>query len=245
MVEVSSILIADDEEIFRETTADLLRLRGYRCDCVGGARTALAALDDRSFDLLIADIHMPGSSGLQLAEEVGTSHAGLPVILVTGVPSLDSAIRSVRLPVAAYLTKPLDLESFYRQVNCCIAESTARRVLRDAQHAFAMGAEQLEMLGDEVSKEYRSPAADEIARTANSAIRVVLESLQSLESLWRRYASPEDAAAIRSLVVSRREAAFQEALEYAVLVLERTRNSFKSKDLGELRLRLSHLLTRQ
>lgn len=245
MAEVSSILIADDEEVFRETTADLLRLRGYRCDCVAGAKTALAALDEHPFDLLIADIHMPGSSGLQLAEEVGASHPGLPVMLVTGVPSLDSAIRSVQLPVAAYLTKPLDLESFYRQVDSRIAESTARRVLRDAQHAFAMGAEKLEMLVEEVSSECRSPAANEVARTVNSAIRAVLESLQSLESLWRRYAGPEDAAAIRSLVVSPREAAFQEALEYAVLVLERTRSSFKSKDLGELRLRLSDLLKKQ
>jgi hypothetical protein len=70
----------------------------------------------------------------------------------------------------------------------------------------------------------------------------MLDTLKSLEPLWRRYANDEDAATMQRLVTSPREIALQEAVEYAVLVLERTRKSFKSKELGELRLRLSRLL---
>jgi DNA-binding response OmpR family regulator len=242
MVKAASILIADDEEIFRETTADLLRLRGYRCDCVAGAQTALAALDDQPFDLLIADIRMPGNSGLQLVEEIQRSRPGLPVILVTGAPSLDSAIHSVQLPVVAYLTKPLELELFYRHVEHSIAESTTRRVLRDARQVFAVCAEKLERLEAEMSCGCQQPTANGIAETVGSAVGAMLDALRSLEPLWGRYASSEDTAAIQSMVMSARETALQEALEHAVLVLERTRKSFKSKELGDLRLRLAGLL---
>lgn len=242
MVDAASILIADDEEIFRETTADLLRLRGYRCDCVAGAQTALSALEHQSFDLLIADIRMPGNSGLQLVKEVQGSLPGLPVILVTGAPSLESAISSVQLPVAAYLTKPLDLESFYRHVDRCIAKSTTRRVLRDAQRVLSACAERLEVLESEMSMDATSPTASEVSAAVNSAVRAMLDALQSLEPIWRRYASNQDTATLQTLLTSPRETALQEAMEHAVLVLERTRKSFKSKELGELRARLSGLL---
>ena len=157
MVKAASILIADDEEVFRETTADLLRLRGYRCDCVAGTQTALAALEEQPFDLLIADIRMPGNAGLQLVEELQRDRPGLPIILVTGAPSLDSAIHSVHLPVAAYLTKPLDLESFYGHVDRCVAQSTTRSVLHDARRVFLECAERIENMEEEVSSGVQTP----------------------------------------------------------------------------------------
>jgi len=242
MVEAASILIADDEDVFRDTTADLLRLRGYCCECVAGANTALAALDEQAFDLLVADIRMPGNSELQLVEDVKRRRPGMPVILVTGAPSLDSAIHSVELPVAAYLTKPLELESFYGHVDRCIARSTTCRVLRNARQVLFSHTERLEELEAELSGDVRVPSTSKIAEAASSAVRVTLESLQALEPLWRRYTSSQDATAVQSLLTSPREIALQEALKHAVLVLERTRKSFKSKELGELRLRLSHLL---
>ncbi len=243
MVKAASILIADDEEVFRETTADLLRLRGYRCDCVAGARTALAALEQQPFDLLIADIRMPGNAGLQLVEELQRDRPGLPVILVTGAPSLDSAIHSVHLPVAAYLTKPLELDSFYGHVDRCVAQSTTRSVLRDARRVFLECAERIESMEEEVSSGVQTPTAKEIAATVNEAVRAMLDALKSLEPLWRRYVSDE-CGALQALVASPHEIALQEAVDYAVLVLERTRKSFKSKELGDLRMRLSRLKKR-
>ena len=242
MVKAASILIADDEDIFRETTADLLRLRGYRCECVAGARTALAALAEQSFDLLIADIRMPGNSELQLVEDARRCRPDVPVILVTGAPSLDSAIHSVNLPVSAYLTKPLELESFYRHVDRCVAGSNMRRLLRNARQVFTTNAETLDTLEAGLADATQDVTANQIAETASSAVRVMLDSLQALEPLWQRYMRQEEAAAVQTLLKSPRETALQEALEYAVMVLERTRKAFKSKELGELRLRLSRLL---
>ena len=56
----NSILIADDEQVFLDTTAELLGFRGYQCDCAKDAAEAIAFLQKKRYDLLISDIKMPG-----------------------------------------------------------------------------------------------------------------------------------------------------------------------------------------
>ncbi|MCI0692942.1 response regulator [candidate division KSB1 bacterium] len=64
-------------------------------------------LGKNRYDLLIADIKMPGNDELEFIEEPPAIAEGLPVILVTGYPSLNTAIKSTRLHVAGYMMKPL------------------------------------------------------------------------------------------------------------------------------------------
>ncbi len=116
MVNMGRILVADDDETFRQSTAELLRREGYRCDCTSGAESALEKLRTTSYDLLIADIKMPGKSGLDLVAELPRIAFDIPAIVVTGYPSLDSAVWSVGMDVAAYLVKPLDFEQLLRHV---------------------------------------------------------------------------------------------------------------------------------
>src|SRR5689334_4884686 len=97
------ILIADDEQTFLDSTADLLRREGYQVQCAPDAPSAVALLRQNSFDLLIADINMPGNPDLELISEVRRSATGLPVILVTGYPSTKTAIHAVQLAVVSYL----------------------------------------------------------------------------------------------------------------------------------------------
>jgi CheY-like chemotaxis protein len=102
-------LIADDEETFLLSTADLLRREGYHCDCAPDGKRAAEMLGKGEYDLLIADIKMPGNGNLELVREMPRLAEGLPVILVTGYPSLKTAMESFQLPVAAYLPKPVEL----------------------------------------------------------------------------------------------------------------------------------------
>ncbi len=116
MIEGGRILIADDEETFRESTADLLRREGYYCDCVSDAGVAMRMLCNASYDLLIADIKILGKSSLELVDELPQIAGDMPIILVTGYPSLYSAVRSARLNVVRCLAKPLDFESLLSHV---------------------------------------------------------------------------------------------------------------------------------
>ena len=92
-------------------TADLLRKEGYHCDCALDAATAAEMLRSDRYELLIADIKMPGNPQLELIKDLPNIAQDVPVILVTGYPSLNSAIQSVQMPVAAYLVKPVDFSA--------------------------------------------------------------------------------------------------------------------------------------
>jgi len=102
------ILIADDEESVLLSTADLLRIEGYECACASDAKMAAHLLRRKKFDLLIADIKMQGNSDLQLIKKLPEIAPRMPVILVTGYPSLSSAVQSTELPVVGYLIKPFE-----------------------------------------------------------------------------------------------------------------------------------------
>jgi excisionase family DNA binding protein len=100
------VLVADDEESIRELLARTLALAEYDVETVGDARAALDRLRMADYDLLIADLRMPGTDGLLLIREARRMHPTLPVIIITGYSSEASAIEAVNLGVVGYLVKP-------------------------------------------------------------------------------------------------------------------------------------------
>ena len=100
------ILVADDESSIRELLAKTLALAEYDVDTAPDGRAALERLRLGNYDLLIADLKMPGMDGLTLIREAKRLKADLPVIIITGFSTESSAIEAVNLGVAGYLTKP-------------------------------------------------------------------------------------------------------------------------------------------
>jgi excisionase family DNA binding protein len=100
------VLVADDEESIRELLARTLALAEYDVETVGDARAAIDRLRLADYDLLIADLRMPGTDGLLLIREARRMHPTLPVIIITGYSSEASAIEAVNLGVVGYLVKP-------------------------------------------------------------------------------------------------------------------------------------------
>ena len=115
------ILIADDEPLYLRTTGDLLRQAGYDCVCVPNATEALKTLREQSFDLLLSDLNMPGNLRLELLREQSAAQPHLPIIVVTGVPTLPSAIESIRLGITDYLLKPVKFEDLLVSVRRALA----------------------------------------------------------------------------------------------------------------------------
>ena len=113
----SRILIADDEVTFLEATAELLRNRGFICDCATDSNSAREFLEKEKYDLLISDINMPGNRYLEFIREQSEADEILPVILVTGYPSLESAANASDLNVINYLLKPVDIEDLLHWIN--------------------------------------------------------------------------------------------------------------------------------
>ncbi len=151
MADLGRVLIADDEETFLFSTADLIRKEGYTCDCAVDSDAARRLLAENQYDVMIADIRMPGNDNLEFIHELPTIAQGLPIILMTAYPSLKSAIQSVRLPVVAYLVKPLDMGELIGHIRASAERSKVRRavgIARQQLQSWRKELDNIEKLAD-------------------------------------------------------------------------------------------------
>jgi DNA-binding NtrC family response regulator len=120
---VQRILIADDEPLYLRTTGELLRKAGYECVCVADGVEASRRLREEPFDLVLSDLNMPGNHNLELLREHSGERPHAPLIVVTGAPTLPSAIESIRLGITDYLLKPVK----YEDLLVCVRRALASR----------------------------------------------------------------------------------------------------------------------
>jgi signal transduction histidine kinase len=154
-------LLIDDDEPLLNAYARVLERSGYRVDTAGDAESGLAALARTAFDVVLSDIRMPGTSGIELVERMRANGLDVPVVLVTGAPHVDTAARAVELGVVRYLAKPVDLTQLARSVGEAVRQHGLARARR-----LALDNEALQSLVDELR---RSKAAAEAGARAKAA----------------------------------------------------------------------------
>ena len=104
----SSILIVDDEQRQREIYRDVLEGEGYSAETAASGEAALRLLNQKRFDLVITDLNLTGMTGVDLLGAIVKADATVAVVLITGYPSIQSAIDATKKGVYAYLEKPVD-----------------------------------------------------------------------------------------------------------------------------------------
>jgi two-component system nitrogen regulation response regulator NtrX len=109
---LSRVLIVDDEESIRRSLAGLLSDEGWEVDAAADGEAALAALRDEAvgYDVVLLDIAMPGRDGLAVLEELRTGQPELPVVMMSGHGTIETAVRSTRLGAFDFIEKPLSAE---------------------------------------------------------------------------------------------------------------------------------------
>jgi DNA-binding NarL/FixJ family response regulator len=119
------VLVVDDDPLSREAIGVTLSDAGFDVRCAAGAAEAneLAARD--GVDVVVADICMPGNEHLEWMAELAERHPGLATVLVTGKPSLDTAMKAVALPIRASLLKPVPADVLVAEVSRALAEGAA------------------------------------------------------------------------------------------------------------------------
>lgn len=105
---VANILVADDDEAFREILERRLVRMGHTVSGVGDGTEAIKRLREEEFDLLILDLNMPGEHGLEVIRTIQQNSPDLQTIVITGFGSIESAVEALRYRVFDYLTKPLE-----------------------------------------------------------------------------------------------------------------------------------------
>ncbi len=234
------VLLADDEPAFLSATAAHVERAGYTCRQASDADEVYAWLQREDFDALVTDIDMPGNEDLEMVRRVRERIPGLPVILVTGRPTFDTAHRSVGLAVAAYLLKPFRAQVLLDQI------ADACR-LRSVQRALGEAQQQLDESGQRLAE-----AELLLARPADpgAAERVYLETmlntvLTAINQLQTFIATAGPASASQAGLANGLAAdELVLALHETVSVLEQTKSHFRSKDLARLRHRVEDVLGR-
>ena len=243
MSQPAKVLIADDEALYRDTTADLLSAAGYACTCVKDAPEAARLLAEQPYDLLISDIKMPGNTQLQLVLQARDIAAGMPIILVTGYPSVETAVQAVRLPVAAYLLKPVDVDELVRLVEQCVARGRLFRLVTAARARMENWRAELDQLAELLGGPAKAPLAEPAGALLTGIFETLITSLGDMGSaLSTLHATENIMPPNESSVVQSKLKIVKRTLQEAVEVLEQSKYVFKSKRLGELRKQFQELL---
>ncbi len=124
------ILLIDDEAIALTNLTHVLKREGYAVTACKDGESGLAALARTDFDLVLTDLKMPGIDGMDVLREVRARHADVPVIMITGHASLDSAVEAMKAGAYHYLAKPFRLAEAREVVRGALE---LRRVKRENQ----------------------------------------------------------------------------------------------------------------
>lgn len=124
------ILVVDDDPQVGRLVARLLRSAEVNVDVFDDAEEALAAARSEDYDLVISDIVMPKMGGLELLRAVRSFDLDLPVILLTGTPTIDSAKRAVEYGAYRYLTKPPDPDELAQAVERAVFSRKMSKIRR-------------------------------------------------------------------------------------------------------------------
>lgn len=103
-----SILIVDDEESVRDSLFNWFVEDGYRVECAENAKKALSVLENESFDIILADIKMPGMDGLEMLKRIKLLKSDSIVIVMTAFATVDTAVQALKDGAFDYVTKPFD-----------------------------------------------------------------------------------------------------------------------------------------
>jgi DNA-binding NtrC family response regulator len=134
MAKKVSILIVDDEESVRDSLFNWFIEDGYRVECAENAKMALNMLQSDNFDIVLADIKMPGMDGLEMLKRIKSLRKDTIVIVMTAFATVDTAVQALKDGAFDYVTKPFDpddLSHLIRNASRQIALIEENEILKD------------------------------------------------------------------------------------------------------------------
>lgn len=132
---MNTILVVEDDRLFREMFSDLLKSEGYQVDSASCGSEAIRMLAGKPYDLVVTDLVMPDINGLEILSHVRESYPTVDVIMVTGNANLESAIYALKHGARDFLAKPVNPDEFKHSVAQCMQQ---RRLLDENEELKKM-----------------------------------------------------------------------------------------------------------
>ena len=120
------ILIVDDDPFTIELLTESLGERGFRAAAADSGEKAIELLGRRDFSVALVDLRLPGRDGLDIVREMSSVAPDTAILIMTGYPTLDSAIQAIRQGAHDYIVKPFRVEEVIGALEKAIAEQTMR-----------------------------------------------------------------------------------------------------------------------
>lgn len=180
------VLVVDDDEHFLKVCLAVLRRAGFEVDGVGDPLEALTRLGDGRYDAVVSDLCMPALSGVSFLQAVRRADASVPLVLMSGSPTVESAISAIDLGVRKYLTKPFDIDVLINSI-AEAAQGTTRGAQAAVRERFERGLAGIAMAFQPIVEfsERRAFAYEALLRTSASDVKGPGDLLGMAEQLGR------------------------------------------------------------
>ncbi|MFI5124236.1 MAG: sigma-54-dependent transcriptional regulator [Chitinophagales bacterium] len=106
---MSNILIIDDEKAIRKTLSEILSYEGYKIDEAGDGEEGFRKFKEKEYDVILCDIKMPRMDGIEFLEKAKESNPDIPIIMISGHGTIETAVEAVKKGAYDYISKPPDL----------------------------------------------------------------------------------------------------------------------------------------
>jgi two-component system response regulator HydG len=165
------ILVVEDDAAMSAVITEELRRRGFETRTLASADEAFAILNELDFEILITDLTMRGMNGIELCDRVVANRPDIPVIVVTGFGSMETAIATLRAGAFDFLTKPFDMDELLLIVDRAVAHRELREEVKRLRKAVANQKGISELIGHSRQMQH---VFDLIARVAETDASVLI-----------------------------------------------------------------------
>ncbi len=188
MTKKISILIVDDEESVRDSLFNWFIEDGYRVECAENANRALSLLESDNFDIILADIKMPGMDGLEMLRRIKVLKADAIVIVMTAFATVDTAVQALKDGAFDYVTKPFDpddlshlIRNASRQISLADENETLRKKVVSLENVEDLigKSEQMKMVLKDIENVAQSNSSVVITGESGTGKELVAKAIHS------------------------------------------------------------------
>jgi diguanylate cyclase (GGDEF)-like protein len=130
----TKILVVDDEESVRHTLTELLQIRNFRVTATESAEQALKLLEQNAFDVVLSDLLMPRVDGIALAKTIKEMGLNVPVVVMTGYASIETAVESMKAGASDFITKPFNLDQITIVINRTLENKKLQQLAQEREY---------------------------------------------------------------------------------------------------------------